>query len=977
MGKRRIVFYMCVCCILVFNQSFAQLQSSSFPTVYFQKKEGAFPLISNKTEAPLLISPAEAAVVTISAKAFKKDLQLKGAGEDNSFRYLTAEKQLPKIAIIAASLGASPLADSLFSATGIDIGVLKRQSESFVISIKSDKSGAQQKLLIAGSDPRGTAYGLFELSRRIGVSPWHWWADVKPQVSSDVFIGEGTFMSESPSVAYRGIFINDEDWGLRPWAANTDTLVNNIGPATYAKVFELLLRLKANLIWPAMHEGTKGFFEFPENVKLAEDYSIIIGSSHAEPMLRNNVAEWNTPSFGSFNYKTNRAQVYNYWKSRVIEARNLSGIYNLGMRGVHDSGMQGVKSPTEAATLLSQVIDDQRNILREHVNADITKIPQAFPIYKEVLDIYETGLKVPEDVTLIWPDDNYGYIQRLSDSTERHRSGGAGVYYHASYWGRPHDYLWLSTTHPLLLQQQMLKAYQHEARKIWVLNVGDIKPGEYTMQFFLDMAYDIRPFYSDVYARQHLKNWVSENLPGGATDQLSNTLWKYYDLAFERKPEFMGWSQTEPTRPTTFTAYQHFAYGDEAMKRVDQYMDLEAQVKSLWKDPQYRKSDPFFQLVYYPVVCASLMNKKFLYRDKAWLYAAQGRTSALTYAAMSDSAYTSIVRATKYYNDTLAGGKWKGMMSMKPRSLPVFEKLDFRNLKLAEQPQPWGVVTEGHSTDSDSTLYFDDASADDKFVDVFLKGNVTQTKDFRIALKGAFAISKERFRLGKVNGDSEIRLRVRPEWRKIKKNDHQGVLSIQAGGFRRDIPLVASRNAGQYGHPGIAAEARSYVSIHASNYSRLHGSPVSAWIKVSGIAYTAFAMRSTHPASRIPAPDVETQACMEYDFLIHENADTPELYFYCLPGHPAGKNQKRGLAFSIDGGPVQQLDMTTLGRSEQWKQHVLRNAVEVKASITALAKGKHILKIYAIADDLSLDRIFIKTRGKMAPPYAAIAETRL
>uniref|UniRef100_UPI003D7FDD41 glycosyl hydrolase 115 family protein n=1 Tax=Pedobacter sp. TaxID=1411316 RepID=UPI003D7FDD41 len=332
--------------------------------------------------------------------------------------------------------------------------------ESFGLKVlQQPVQNIKNALLIAGSDSRGTAYGVFHVSEKIGVSPWYWWADVAIKTQSTLKLTAVDYISSSPSVKYRGVFINDEDWGLQPWAQNTfEPETGDIGPKTYAKVFELLLRLKANLIWPAMHPSTKAFYHYADNKKVAAAYAIVIGSSHAEPMLRNNVGEWDA-SKGDFNYITNKDRVYNYWDQRVKESSINDAIYSLGMRGVHDSGIEGVKKTEDIVPLLTQIFKDQRGILEKHIPKNITTIPQAFVVYKEVLDIYNAGLKVPEDVTLVWPDDNYGYIQRLNNTEDSKRNGGSGVYYHGSYWGRPHDYLWLSTTHPGLIREEMMKAY--------------------------------------------------------------------------------------------------------------------------------------------------------------------------------------------------------------------------------------------------------------------------------------------------------------------------------------------------------------------------------------------------------------------------------------------------------------------------------------------------------------------------------------
>jgi hypothetical protein len=359
----------------------------------------------------------------------------------------------------------------------------------------------------------------------MGVSPFVWWADVMPNKKKLLFV-TGNYTSPAPSVKYRGIFLNDEDWGLQPWAAKTfEPETGDIGPKTYAKIFELMLRLKANLIWPAMHESTKAFFQIQGNAEVAKKYSILIGTSHAEPMLRNNVGEWNEKTMGHFNYITNKERVYKYWEDRVKESSGIDAIYTLGMRGVHDSKMEGIKDEKEAVPLLENIIKEQRELLARYVNKDVNTIPQAFTVYKEVLDIYDNGLKLPEDVTLVWPDDNYGYIQRLNNETEKKRPGGSGVYYHVSYWGRPHDYLWVSSTHPALVQEEMMKAYENGSSRIWVLNVGDIKPLEYNTELFMDMAYDVTSFKEKSYSRDHILQWAAGLFGKEHAPKIQSVLW--------------------------------------------------------------------------------------------------------------------------------------------------------------------------------------------------------------------------------------------------------------------------------------------------------------------------------------------------------------------------------------------------------------------------------------------------------------------
>ncbi|WP_163407403.1 glycosyl hydrolase 115 family protein [Flavobacterium ajazii] len=551
---------------------------------------------------------------------------------------------------------------------------LSNQWEKF--SIKKEKDN----LWVVGSDVRGTVYAIFEITERLGISPWKWWADVNPIKKEKLALKlPQKGIISSPSVQYRGIFLNDEDWGLEPWAEKTfEPEVGNIGPKTYEKIFQLLLRLKANTIWPAMHPSTKGFFTLSGNKEMAQKYHMIIGSSHAEPMLRNNVDEWKTKIHGDYNYFTNKTQVDKYWQDRLDELKSAQNetIMTLGMRGVHDSKMEGAKDLKESIGMVEKIILNQREMLSNTFEKPLKEIPQAFVPYKEVLELYDNGLKVPDDITLVWPDDNYGYIRRLSNEEEQKRVGGSGVYYHISYWGRPHDYLWLSTTQPGLIWYEMTKAYENGAKKMWIVNVGDIKPAEYDTELFLDLAWNIGSIKHDG-INQYLKDWLTREFSPLIAEYLGPVFEEYYRLAFLRKPEYMGWSQTEPTTPIKLSDFTE----EECLERIKAYDNLINEV-DIWGSavgvdtgpavPDGRE-DAYFQLVAYPIQAAAYMNHKFLY----WNLAAM--TTDLkqkeSYMNLSANAYERIKELTAYYNNKISKGKWNQMMSMHPRNLPVFDSI--------------------------------------------------------------------------------------------------------------------------------------------------------------------------------------------------------------------------------------------------------------------------------------------------------------
>ena len=534
-------------------------------------------------------------------------------------------------------------------------------------------------IVVAGNNGRGCAYGLLELSRMAGVSPWVWWGDVVPERKSTLTLNDSFTTFQSPSVAYRGIFINDEDWSLREWSSKTfepTGVKGSIGPRTYKEIFKLLLRLRANMIWPAMHEGTTGFFTVKGNHAVADSCGILIGTSHCEPLLRNNVAEWDVKQRGAYNYITNGESVRNYWTERLKEVAGTEAFFTIGMRGIHDGSMEGVKTREEKLNGLQQVIDDQRELLKQYVNKDVAKIPQVFIPYKEVLEIMESGLRVPDDVTLMWCDDNYGYMTRLSDSEQQRRSGGGGVYYHLSYWGRPHDYLWLTTTQPGLIYSEMKSAYDHNCRKLWIANCHDPKVAAYDLEFFLDMAWNIDCVSPNTIG-QHLERWLSTQFGQQAGKRLSPIMASFYRLSAMRKPEFMGWTQVELDKkkyargwsPVVDSDFSMTEFGGELERYVNQYAVLCQKLKEISLDIRPELQDAYFAAVTYPVCAAAAMAEKQLEAQKA--RNTQGE-DCKTAAEHSMSAYREIQRLTDYYNNEMSDGKWKGLMSMAPRGLYVF-----------------------------------------------------------------------------------------------------------------------------------------------------------------------------------------------------------------------------------------------------------------------------------------------------------------
>lgn len=752
------------------------------------------------------------------------------------------------------------------------------------------------KLLIVGSDARGTAYGVLELSRLAGVSPWIWWGDSRPEKREKLEIPEGYMSFQHPSVEYRGIFLNDEDWAFRPWSTQTFSPQENpetISADCYREIFKLLLRLRANTLWPAMHPGTTAFFKVPGAMEAADSCAIFIGTSHCEPLLRNNVGEWDVKERGRYNFIDNREAVLDYWTERLKEMSGRPGLYTIGMRGIHDGSMEGVSTLEEKTVGLQEVIWAQRELLSKYVNHDVTRIPQMFMPYKEVLEIMENGLEVPEDVTIVWCDDNYGYMTRLSDEEQQKRSGGAGVYYHLSYCGRPHDHLWLSTTQPGLIYNEMMEAYKHNVRKIWIANVHDPKVAAYDMEFFLDLAWDVNCVDAGT-VNEHLERWMAREFGDEVAGALNGAMSEYYRLCAMRKPEFMGWSQVElPDREryprglskpvdTEFsfgpaaTNYEYFGaecFGGDAQAYIDAFRSLRSRVNAAAALVPERSRDAYFAAVLYPVNASGLMAEKMLYAQLA-----RSRTLTtyspgvwkldpvmMSACAMSQKAYQEIRELTSDYNSGISGGKWKGNMSDMPRGLYVFWAPDLPVALSDEECEYW--LSEAART---------------------------------------FGVYGD---LGTASARSAV-----------------GLSGVADNGFTAFSP-----------ESGSLDYLSGCISGNASDFSSASFSPA----PVSSLG---------HSGSAVPLPEGES---IGYAFDTEE-AGTASVRIAVLPTQAMDRGDIR-FSVSVDNGEAKVFSLKEPYRSEQWKRNVMRQQRVVEMEVD-LPAGKHEIRIEALDDHIVLDQ---------------------
>lgn len=950
-------------------------------------RKGDFKLVYDGRAADIVISKDDFKVVRIAASDLRSDIQRVSGMQP---KMLMETSQVSGHAVLAGTLGHSPLLDALVRAGKLDVSRLRGQWESFIIAtVPLPLPNVQLGLVVVGSDRRGTAFALYELSQAIGVSPWYWWADVTPPRRTSLVVSAGTHRYGPPSVQYRGIFLNDEDWGLQPWAAKTfEPEVGDIGPKTYARIFELLLRLKANTVWPAMHECTRAFNLYPQNKLMADDYAIVMGSSHAEPMLRNNVSEWKGKP-EDYNYLKNAEGVRHYWDERVAENGRFENVYTLGMRGIHDSAMQGPKTSQERITVLEQIFAAQRAMLAQHVDSDVTKIPQIFVPYKEVLTDYKNGLRVPDDVTIVWPDDNFGYIRYFPTAEERARAGGFGVYYHISYLGRPLSYLWLETTPPALIWEEMSKAYDYGARKFWMLNVGDLKPGEIGIEFFMQVAWDVGKWRRDNLA-DFLRDWARREIGAEYASETAAVMDQYYRLAFARKPEHLQWYLPgEPPRPSELTPID---YGDEMQTRLDAYDALLARADQLYLRVPPQAKDPFYELVLYPVRGAALANRRFFLIEKSRLYAEQGRASATRWIQEAKNADARMRAETEYYNEKLAGGKWSRMMAMemKPgqwtsmRSTPPDVPVAVSRMSVADQAR-LGVAIEGRrdsliEDQSDAVLpVLSVFTRDTRFIDVFNMGRSDGHWTAK-ASHNCIALSQTS---GSLRDDARIRVSI--DWRKAPKgNEVFGAILISGVGTTRVVrvqifnPLLNPLSPRPEQLRGFV-ESDGAVSIEAEHFTAQTDRDGAGWRVIPGLGRTgdsvaifpttANSIGATQLAAKSPA--------LEYRiFLFHAGKFTVTCYLVPTQSLQAGSGLR--YAVGIDDQPPQ---IVTVGTGEEvssrpWSLNVL-NAITTGVTTHEITRaGTHTLKIYMVDPGVVLDKIVMDSGG-VRPSYLGPRETRV
>lgn len=912
---------------------------------------GALTLAAGGQSAPIYYSANDATVVGIAATALRDDVQrVTGVTPLLSTNAPAATSD----AIFIGTIGKSTLIDGLIAAGIINVGSVQGQWESYIATVVTNPvAGVDRALVIAGSDRRGTAFGVFGLSEAIGVSPWYWFGDVPVMQRAALHVGAGTCTAPSPGVKYRGIFLNDEDWGLNPWAEQVFDPSGQIGPTTHARIFELLLRLHANYIWPAMHNVTKAFYTVPGNQQMAENYAIVVGTSHHEPMLRN-TSEYSTSTLGAYNYWTNRANIYGFWEQRVIETATNESIYTVGMRGLGDDAMiapAGTTTQQKADRLQNFIIPDQRQMISNHVNANPALVPQVFVPYKEALLLYQTGMQVPDDITLCWPDDNHGYIRQLSSAAERARGGGSGVYYHLSYWGPPTSYLWLLTTPPAMTCAEMLKAWDCEARRIWIANVGDLKPGEIGMEFFLRLARNPETF-RDFDQHAWLAQWAAQNFGAANAEAIATMLGEYYRLNILLRPEQLN---------LTTSSFSLVSNGDEAQQRLDQFAALTASANALYAQLPANQKTAFYEMILYPVRGADLQNRKVLLAERSRLWAAQGRAGTTNLALAAQAAQNAIFAETAFYNQTNAGGKWNRMMTVtttgeakRPYIMPTLGSY------AAPAAAGLGVAVEGSAavlgTNAGVLPTFSAAANKSQFIDVFNTGTS--------AMSWTAQSSVPWITLTQTNGNADTRIWLGVDWAGAPRGYAvPGTVTIRGAGVTNTVNVKAFYPLTlDLATLPPAVENNGVVTFEAEDFtSRQDGTNGVGWRKLIRACASRDGMTilPVTAAAINPAAISDGTPSLTYQFHTF-SAGAAAIQVGCLPTHKITSDHIGcRYAISLNGGTPQIVDINAEEFTGTWNANVLRAMALGRSSHTISNPGLQTLIIWMIDPGVVLDKVTV------------------
>jgi hypothetical protein len=981
---------------------------------------GRFPLVEHGVAAPIVVSASDFAGVIRVADDLQSDIA-KVTGVTPGVTHDTIPNR--RDIVLIGTIGTSTLIDTLIADRKLDVRDIRGKWETTVETIVNDPlPGVRRAFVIAGSDQRGTIYGAYDVSKRIGVSPWYWWDDVPAAHHDALYLRPGRHSQGTPAVKYRGFFINDENPATGTWApeffgpGKAPGYPGGLNAAYYAKIFETMLRLKANYLWPAVW-GRAFAEDDPQNHATATFYGVVMGTSHEAPMMRG-IEEWNRHAVngtdpyggdGEWSFRRNADALKAYWRDGIerMKAQNIEGVVTLGMRGNGDVSLPD----GDGIDLMSSIIESQRQILADE---GMLGVPQVQTLYKEVQRYWDKGYRPPDDVTVVFCDDNWGNMRRLPTSDLPKRGGGYGMYYHFDYVGGGRNYKWVDTVNLTNTWEQLHLTYNAGVDRLWMFNVGDMKNQEAPLQFALDYAWA-----PDKLPVSRIGDWfrryAAENFGGALAGPIADVLATYSQLQSRRKPELLNRHiSLDPTKDVSSDS-SAVVYDDQGnpfsltdyreMDRVTaEWQALAAKADRVRAALPRTYQDAFYELVYYEVKATANL---YRFRNAEFtniLYAQQGRAIANDYAAEAEARFAEDQSLANSYNTTLAGGKWHdwqlqphidyGDVARYGPNAP-WQQPELNNVALPDVIFPavrrispptaaeMGVAIDGSTqTWPGSTAvavlpaFSPFQSQPAQYIDVFNRGLTA----FPYSISAGQPWVHVSPSAGRV--DKQVRATVRVDWSRAPKGTTQVPITITgANGATVVVQAPIQNPVLRYGSGSAKGfvEANGYVSIEASHYSKAVGTRSAAWQVLPGIGKTGDGVAAVAPDTVSYTPGGNSPH-LEYTMTLTSSGPV-EISAILSPRNNVRPTAGLRYAISIDDAAPQIVnvtkatgaDDTTMNR--QWERNTSNNANVTVTTHVVGAPGVHTLKFWMVDPTVIVQKLIVDTGG-LAESYLGPPESR-
>lgn len=991
----------------------AALERGSY--IAFEFQPDYFPMVASGHAAPIVVSDREPPGVLRATHELQADVGKVTGTPPELVSDAGAEVQ--PAAIIVGTLGKSPQIDALVAANKLDVSAIEGRWETHLITVvKEPSAGLKQALVIVGSDPRGTIFGLYDVSHRIGISPWYFWDDVPPPVHQAIYAKPGRYSRGEPTVKYRGFFINDENPQLGRWASA------RFGPAPnpkhphgfnhklYGHVYEALLRLRGNYLWPAVW-GRSLFDDDPKNQALAAEYGIVMGTSHEAPMMRAQ-DEWNRygtatgpyGGTGDFSFVRNQAAIEKYWADGLRRMNGYESLVTIGMRGNGDTGMQDAAG-TE---LMGRIVSSQRRIIHEILGKEPKMVPQVWTLYKEVQDYWVAGMRAPDDVTIIWCDDNWGNLRGLPNQADPKRTGGYGLYYHFDYVGGGRNYKWVDTTPLPNLWEQLHLSFRYGVDRVWMTNVGDLKNDEHPLEFFLDYAWDPERWPLE---RLHAweVQWTTHAFGSEHAEAIAAVLERYGRLQSRRKPELLNraihldarFSLADSSQLEKSVVYEDgspfsLVHYREAEGIVEEWRTLKQAVEAIRRNLPSRLADAFYQLVYYQVAASANVYELRLAQFKNLQYARQRRAATNGMAELAQRHFSEDSAMSTFYNSKLAGGKWAHWQTQPklayggpyPESSWQQPEKDSQatedfiwpalaHIKLPARPELAVAI------DGSASIWPDEREAarlpefspfqtqPAQFIEVINRGQ--QAFDFRAKVEVPWLRANPNS--GSVK--DQVRVELTVDWSQVPVGRIEIPVVVEGPGKARvAVAAIVNRPVERSQELTGFVESNGVIAMEAEHYDRATQRAGIHWQRIADIGRTAGGM-TPFPVTALRQNPGGDCPRLEYD--VHSfSSGNVTVWAYLSPRNNVMPSDGLKYAISIDDEVPQIVNVTTalnaIPMNRSWERNTSDNVARLPTKHRLTQAGRHVVKFWMVDPTLIVQKIILDMGG-LRPSYLGPPES--